>query len=204
MDNEIKTQHLINRGRNVLTEEAEVIISATTNINEQFAEAIKIILNISGKVIACAIGKPGYIARKISSTFSSTGTASFYLHPAEALHGDLGRVSREDVMLILSNSGETAEIIHMLPTLKHIGLPIISICGGPGSTLAKNSDVVISSQVARECCPLNLAPTSSTTLALVLGDALAVTLLQERGFSRQDFALFHPGGSLGSRLREAI
>ncbi len=200
MDNKIENnQTLINRGRNVLQEEAQEIINATSNINDNFVKAINIILNTHGKVIVSAIGKPGYIAHKISATFASTGTPSFYLHPAEALHGDLGRVSPQDVMLLLSNSGETAEIIAMLPQLKRSGVPIISLCGSPDSTLAKHSDVVISSQVARECCPLDLAPTTSTTLALALGDALAVTLMQERNFSQEAFALYHPGGSLGRR-----
>jgi arabinose-5-phosphate isomerase len=200
MDNKMKnTQKLINRGRNILQEEVQAIISATSNIDSSFVKAINIILNTHGKVIVSAIGKPGYIAHKISATLASTGTPSFFLHPAEALHGDLGRVSQQDVMLLLSNSGETAEIIAMLPQLKRSGVPIISLCGSPDSTLAKHSDVVISSQVARECCPLDLAPTTSTTLALAIGDALAVTLMQERNFSQEAFALYHPGGSLGRR-----
>lgn len=193
------SQRLINRGRNVLQEEARGIINATSNIDSSFVKAINIILNTHGKVIVSAIGKPGYIAHKISATFASTGTPSFYLHPAEALHGDLGRVSPQDVMLLLSNSGETAEIIAMLPQLKRSGVPIISLCGSPDSTLVQHSDVVIASQVARECCPLDLAPTTSTTLALAIGDALAVTLMQERNFSQEAFALCHPGGSLGRR-----
>lgn len=194
------TQELINRGRNVLQEEANAIISATANINKAFARAINLILQSSGKVIVSAIGKPGYIGHKISATLSSTGTPSFFLHPAEALHGDLGRVSRVDVMLILSNSGETAEIVNMLPTLKRIGVPIISVCGAADSTLAKHSDVFISSKIERECCPLNLAPTTSTTLALAIGDAIAVAVMQAREFSAEHFALYHPGGSLGRKL----
>lgn len=201
MNNKTDTmQELISRGRNVLHEEAKAIISATANINEGFARAIKLILNSSGKVIVSAIGKPGYIAHKISATLSSTGTPSFFLHPAEALHGDLGRVCREDVILILSNSGETAEIVNMLPTLKRIGVPIISVCGSADSTLAKHSDIFISSKVEHECCPLNLAPTTSTTLALAIGDAVAVALMQEREFSTEHFAFYHPGGSLGRKL----
>ncbi|HFP9388062.1 KpsF/GutQ family sugar-phosphate isomerase [Raoultella planticola] len=193
------TSEIINRGRNVLHEEAKAIISATSNINDNFAKAINIILNAPGKVVLSAMGKPGYIAHKISATLASTGTPSFYLHPAEALHGDLGRVSREDVVILISNSGETTEVINMLPALKRTGVPIIAICGAPDSPLAKYSDVVISSQVEHECCPLDLAPTTSTTLALAIGDALAVTLMQERNFSKEEFALYHPGGSLGRR-----
>ncbi|HEY4467364.1 MAG TPA: KpsF/GutQ family sugar-phosphate isomerase [Klebsiella sp.] len=205
MDNKMKnTQELINRGRNILQEEAQAIISATSNIDSSFVKAINIILNTRGKVIVSAIGKPGYIAHKISATLASTGTPSFFLHPAEALHGDLGRVSQQDVMLLLSNSGETAEIIAMLPQLKRSGVPIISLCGSPDSTLAKHSDVVISSQVARECCPLDLAPTTSTTLALAIGDAIAVTLMRERSFSTEHFALYHPGGSLGFRRLSTV
>lgn len=200
MSNEIDIViNIINRARNVLQEQATAIINATTNINESFAHAINIILCSPGKVIVSAIGKPGYIARKISATLSSTGTPSFFLHPAEALHGDLGRVSQEDVMLILSNSGETAEIINMLPTLKRIGVTVISLCGNPESTLAKHSDVVISSKVEYECCPLNLAPTTSTTLALATGDAIAIALMEARSFTKQHFAFYHPGGTLGRK-----
>lgn len=194
------TEEIINRGRNVLQEEANAIINATSTINDSFVQAVDIILNLSGKVVVSAMGKPGYIAHKISATLASTGTPSFYLHPAEALHGDLGGVTREDVVLLVSNSGETAEVLNMLPALRRTGVTIISICGAPDSTLAQYSDVVISAQIERECCPLNLAPTSSTTLALAIGDALAVTLMQQRNFSKEHFARYHPAGSLGRKL----
>lgn len=175
-------------------------MASASAIDDSFEQAVKTLLAVSGRVVVTGMGKPGYIARKISATFSSTGTPSFYLHPAEAIHGDLGMVTSRDAIIVLSNSGETAEIINILPTLKRIGLPIISLCGNRRSTLASHSDIFISSAVATESCPLNLAPTNSTTVTLALGDALAMALMTLRDFSRDNFAFFHPGGALGRKL----
>lgn len=186
--------------QDVLTKEAQSILDAVDRIDGAFDRAVNIILGIKGRLIVTGMGKPGYIAHKISATLASTGTPSFYLHPAEAMHGDLGMVTAEDAIVIISNSGETPEILTILPTLKRTGLPIIAICGNPASTLATYSDVVISSAVREESCPLNLAPTNSTTLSLALGDALAVTLMKIRGFTKENFAVYHPGGALGKRL----
>jgi len=187
-------------GRNVLEAEASSILATAASIDSSFEKAVKTLLTVSGRVVVTGMGKPGYIARKISATFSSTGTPSFYLHPAEAIHGDLGMVTSRDAIIVLSNSGETAEIINILPTLKRIGLPIIALCGSRHSTLASHSDIVISSAVETEACPLNLAPTNSTTVALALGDALAVAVMTLRDFSRDNFAFYHPGGTLGRKL----
>jgi len=161
---------------------------------------VETLLGCQGRVVVTGIGKSGLVGRKIVSTLTSTGTPAIFLHPVEGLHGDLGMVTAQDVVLAISNSGETGEIINLLPSLKKIGAKIISLTGGLNSTLAQNSQVVIDVGVEREACPLGLAPTSSTTATLVVGDALAVTLMRQRKFGEKDFALFHPGGSLGERL----
>ncbi|BDH44570.1 arabinose-5-phosphate isomerase [Salmonella enterica subsp. enterica serovar Choleraesuis] len=191
---------IIEQGRYVLEQEAMALRAAVNTLDDSFAQAVNLILNIQGRVIVTGMGKPGYIAHKTAATLASTGTPAFFLHPAEGAHGDLGMVTSQDVVLAISNSGETAELINILPVIKRIGASLISICGDPQSTLVRHSDVFISAQVSAECCPLNLAPTSSTTLALALGDALAVALMHQRAFKAEDFALYHPGGALGRRL----
>ncbi|XKH61227.1 KpsF/GutQ family sugar-phosphate isomerase [Halomonas sediminis] len=165
-----------------------------------FDQACQLILACTGRVVVTGMGKSGHIAGKIAATLASTGTPAFFVHPGEASHGDLGMITRGDVVLALSNSGETSEVTALLPLLKRMGAPLISMTGRPGSTLARHADAHLDSGVEREACPLDLAPTSSTTAALALGDALAVALLEARGFTAEDFALSHPGGSLGKRL----
>ena len=169
-------------------------------LDESFDHACQLMLACQGRVVVTGMGKSGHIAGKIAATLASTGTPAFFVHPGEASHGDLGMITRADVVLALSNSGETAEVTALLPLLKRLGAPLVSMTGRPGSTLAQHSDAHLDSGVEREACPLDLAPTSSTTAALALGDALAVALLEARGFTAEDFALSHPGGSLGKRL----
>ena len=169
-------------------------------INGAFIEACDLILNVEGRTVVTGMGKSGHIAKKISATLSSTGTPSFFLHPAEANHGDLGALSEGDLLIAISNSGSTSEITSFLPSLKRLGVPIISICGDKSSELATYSDVNLDILGLDEACPLNLAPTTSTTLSLVLGDAIAIALLEARGFSEKDFSLSHPVGALGRKL----
>ena len=166
----------------------------------EFATACKLIFECTGKVIVMGMGKSGHIGNKISATFASTGTPAFFVHPGEASHGDLGVLSENDIILAISNSGEAAEILTLMPVIKRMGLPIIAVTGKPQSTMAKHSVVHLCIEVPEEACPLGLAPTSSTTATLVMGDALAVALLQARGFTKDDFALSHPGGMLGRKL----
>jgi len=187
-------------GRRVLRMEARAVAGLIPKLDARFTRAVRLMLECKGRVIVAGMGKPGFIARKIASTFASTGTPSFYIHPAEAFHGDLGKVTRSDVLLVLSNSGTTEEITKLLPSLKKIGVKIISMTARPDSPLARNSDIVLLARVAQEACSLNLAPTSSTTAALALGDAMAVALLEARGFRPEDFAFYHPGGNLARRF----
>ena len=191
---------MMRRAKEVLRIEADAISSLIKRVDSNFEKAAKLMLSCRGKVVVTGMGKPGFIGAKISATLSSTGTPSLYLHPADAIHGDLGRVTRDDIVLAMSNSGETEEIIRLLPTLKKIGARLIAMTGKPGSTLARYSDVTLDVAVKKEACPLNLAPTASTTAMLAMGDALAIALLDKRGFKEEDFAFFHPGGSLGKRL----
>ncbi len=191
---------LIEQAREVLQIEAQSILGLMEQIGPAFEEAVSIILKAKGRVILTGMGKSGLVARKISATLNSTGTTSFFLHPAEAIHGDLGMATPNDVLLAISNSGHTAEINKILPILKEMDVKIISFTGGLDSPMAHHSDVVIDVGVEREACPLGLAPTASTTAALAMGDALAVVLLKSRHFSKKDFRRFHPGGSLGERL----
>ncbi|MFA5256225.1 MAG: KpsF/GutQ family sugar-phosphate isomerase [Candidatus Omnitrophota bacterium] len=186
--------------RRVLRIERDALSSLINRIDSNFERAVDAIYIIEGRVIVTGMGKPGFIAQKISATLSSTGTPSLYLHPAEALHGDLGRVTKDDLILALSNSGETEEIVKFLPIVRKIGAKLVAMTGNIGSTLAKNADYVINTSVKREACSLGLAPTTSTTAMLAMGDALAVALLEKKGFKAKDFALFHPGGILGKRL----
>ncbi|HIO70802.1 MAG TPA: KpsF/GutQ family sugar-phosphate isomerase [Campylobacterales bacterium] len=191
---------MLNLAKNVFQIEAFEISNIAKKLSSDFEETIRAILKSSGKVVVTGIGKSGIIGKKISATLSSTGTPSFFLHPAEAYHGDLGMVERDDIVLLISNSGETDEVLRILPFFKSQGNITIAITGNPQSTLAKNSDYHLDIGVSQEACPLQLAPTSSTTATLVMGDALAVVLMQLRNFQPKDFAQFHPGGNLGKRL----
>ncbi len=186
--------------RKVLRIERDAISSLIRRIDDNFEKVIKAIYRIEGRVIVTGMGKPGFVAQKISATLSSTGTPSLYLHPAEALHGDLGRVTKDDLILALSNSGETEEIVKILPLVKKIGAKLVAMTGNPRSTLARFADHCIDTSVKREACPMGLAPTTSTTAMLAMGDALAVALLEKKGFKEKDFAFYHPGGILGKRL----
>ena len=184
----------------VLQMEAEAILDLIPRIDEHFDAAVEMILACEGRVVMTGMGKSGIIAHKISATLASTGTPSFYLHPAEGIHGDLGMLMPEDVVIALSNSGETGEVLNILPSLRRIGAKLIAMVGNTDSTLAKNADVVLNVGVKREACPMGLAPTSSTTAALAFGDALALALMGKHPFTSKQFAVFHPGGSLGRKL----
>lgn len=190
----------LDTARNILELEIAALKSASANLGDELIKAVDLILTSPGRLIVCGMGKSGLVGRKISSTLSSTGTASFFLHPAEALHGDLGMIRELDVVLLLSNSGETEEIVRLIPFLRRIGTSIIAMVGNMTSTLARMSDVAINAGVEREACPMNLAPTSSTTVAMALGDAIAGALIEARGFKEKDFARLHPSGSLGRRF----
>lgn len=190
----------IQEGRRVLEIEARAIAALVDRVDERFAKAVDLFYGCTGKVVVSGMGKSGLIGQKIAATMASTGTPAFFVHPADGIHGDLGMLAKQDVLLAISNSGETEEVLKLLPFMKRLGIPIITLTGRPQSTLAKNSDIVLDVSVAEEACPLGLAPTSSTTAALAMGDALAIALLQKRGFREEDFAQFHPGGSLGRRL----
>jgi arabinose-5-phosphate isomerase len=187
-------------GLAVIQVEMQAIAALAERINGEFVSACKLMFKCSGRVVVTGMGKSGHIAGKIAATLASTGTPAFFVHPGEASHGDMGMITMQDVVLALSNSGETEEIVKILPIIKRLGVPLIAMTGNPTSTLAQEATVHINVSVAQEACPLGLAPTSSTTAALVMGDALAVSLLEARGFTRDDFALSHPGGSLGKRL----
>jgi arabinose-5-phosphate isomerase len=186
--------------RRVLQIEADAIVGLNAYIDGQFSAACQLVFNNNGRVIVTGMGKSGHIGNKIAATLASTGTPSFFVHPGEASHGDLGMITANDVVLALSNSGETDEVLKLLPVLKRLGIRLIAMTGNPDSTLARLADVHLCTKVAKEACPLGLAPTASTTATLAMGDALAVALLEARGFSADDFALSHPGGSLGRRL----
>jgi arabinose-5-phosphate isomerase len=184
----------------VIQTEMQAVAKLTDRIDEQFIQACHLFLACKGRVVVTGMGKSGHIAGKIAATLASTGTPAFFVHPGEASHGDLGMITRQDVVLALSNSGETEEILTILPIIKRLGVPLVAMTGNPESALAKLANVHINVAVEQEACPLGLAPTASTTVALVMGDALAVSLLHKKGFTRDDFALSHPGGSLGKRL----
>ena len=180
--------------------EAEALKSMSQRLNGAFTEVVQRILRLSGRVVVMGMGKSGHVGRKVAATLASTGTPAFFVHPAEASHGDLGMLTSDDLVLALSNSGETDELTGVLPAIKRQGIPLVAVTGGLQSTLAKHADWVLDTRVEREACPLNLAPTASTTAQLAMGDALAVALLDARGFGAEDFARSHPGGSLGRRL----
>lgn len=192
--------HALELARTVLSIEADAVSALSARLDERFLDAIDLILACRGRVVVSGVGKSGHIGRKIASTLASTGTPAFFLHAAEASHGDLGMITRDDVVLALSNSGQSDELLTIVPLIKRQGAKLIAVTGNPESALAKESDVHLDARVAQEACPLNLAPTASTTAALALGDALAVALLDARGFDEQDFARAHPGGALGRRL----
>jgi len=200
LDSELGSQKIKKQAKDVLDIESEAILNLKESINGQFVEIVKEILNCPGRVIMTGMGKSGLIAKKLAATLASTGTPSFFLHPAEAIHGDLGMVTKDDIVIALSNSGETNEVLNIVPVIKRIGAKIIAMTGGLDSTLARNSDYLLNTGVKEEACPLDLAPTASTTATLALGDALAIALLEARDFKPEDFALYHPGGSLGKKL----
>ena len=190
----------LDAGRRVLDIEARAVQALVQRLDGGFTEAVDLLYECKGKVVVSGMGKSGLIGQKIAATMASTGTPSFFLHPAEGLHGDLGMVARGDVLIAISNSGETQEILQLLPFMERMAIPVMAIVGRMSSTLAKNSTVALDVSVAEEACPMGLAPTASTTATLAMGDALAVALLEKRGFKEQDFAQFHPGGTLGRRL----
>lgn len=190
----------IDTAREVLTIEARAVTDLIDRLDAGFEQAIRIILQCQGRVVVSGIGKSGHVARKIASTLASTGTPAFFVHPAEASHGDLGMVTRNDVFLALSNSGETIELLTIIPVLKRQGAKLVAMTGNPDSTLGREADIHLYAGAAQEACPLNLAPTASTTAALALGDAIAVALMRARGFTQDEFARSHPGGALGRKL----
>ena len=186
--------------KRVLEVEAAAILSIIEHLDQHFVDAVELIATCNGRVVTMGLGKSGIICKKISATLASTGTPSFFLHPAEAIHGDLGMIVKGDVVLAISNSGETEELVRLLPSIKRIGAEIVAITGNPSSTLARGADHHLSAAISQEACPLGLAPTASTTATLALGDALAMALLLRRGFKEEDFAFLHPGGKLGKRF----
>lgn len=191
---------MIEAAKRVLHIEAEAILALEERIGTEFARAVRLILDCKGRLVITGMGKSGLICQKIAATMASTGTPSLFLHPAEGIHGDLGMLTREDVVIAVSNSGETEEVTKILPIIKRMGCPLVTMSGKPNSTLARAGDVFLDISIKEEACPLGLAPTASTTATLAMGDALAVVLLEERGFKEEDFAMFHPGGALGKRL----
>ncbi len=180
--------------------EAAALNALAARVDARFAQAVQMALSIRGRVVVMGMGKSGHVGRKIAATLASTGTPAFFVHPGEASHGDLGMVTEHDMVLAISNSGESGELTAILPVLKRLGVPLLALTGGPDSTLARHADLVLDCSVDREACPLNLAPTASTTAQLAMGDALAVALLDARGFRPEDFARSHPGGALGRKL----
>ena len=192
--------HLLNLGRQTLAIEAEAVLKMQQRLGESFIQTVQAVLSVRGRVVVMGMGKSGHIGRKIAATLASTGTPAFFVHPAEASHGDLGMVTRDDLVMALSNSGESEELSAILPIIKRQGMVLVAITGNSLSTLAQHATYVLDSSVDKEACPMNLAPTASTTAQLALGDALAVAILDARGFTADDFARSHPGGSLGRRL----
>jgi arabinose-5-phosphate isomerase len=196
----VTSPDLADRAARVLAIEAAGILGLRERLDANFSRAVDILRDTRGKVVVTGMGKSGLIGRKIAATLASTGTAAFFLHPAEGIHGDMGMINRDDVAIVLSNSGETEEVLRLLPAFKRMGLPLIALTGSPASTLGRHADAVLDVGVREEACPLGLAPTASTTAALAMGDALAVVLFEEKGFSAEDFARLHPGGALGRKL----
>lgn len=196
----VKGQESLDEGKRVLAIEARAVQTLIDRLDGNFAKAVDMLARCKGKVVVSGMGKSGLIGQKIAATLASTGTSSFFLHPAEGVHGDLGMLARRDALIAISNSGETQELLQLLPYVERMSIPVIGLTGRMDSTLAKHCDVVLDVSVEEEACPMGLAPTASTTATLALGDALAVALLQRRGFKEEDFARFHPGGTLGRRL----
>lgn len=192
--------NFLDLGKAVLEIESQAIQQAQARLNEDFTQACEILLQCKGRVVVVGMGKSGHIGSKIAATLASTGTPAFFVHPAEAQHGDMGMITAQDVVITLSNSGETDEVTTILPLIKRMGAPLIALTGRPESTMGQAANVVLDTSVEKEACPLNLAPTASTTVTLAMGDALAVSLLEARGFTAEDFALSHPAGALGRRL----
>ena len=195
-----KPDQALQLARETLDIEAEALLALKSRLDARFSQAVQMMLTVQGRVVVTGMGKSGHIGSKIAATLASTGTPAMFVHPGEASHGDLGMIKSVDVVLAISNSGESDELVAILPVLKRLGVPLIAMTGGMSSALAQHADVVLDSSVSKEACPLNLAPTASTTTQLALGDALAVALLDARGFKAEDFARSHPGGSLGRRL----
>ena len=191
---------MIDRGRRVLATEAAAVAALEQRLDENFARACALLLACEGRIVVTGMGKSGHVASKIAATLASTGSPAFFVHPAEAIHGDLGMITPKDVVLALSNSGETSELVTILPVIKRLGVPLIALSGKEASTLSRHATVTLDVSVPAEACPLNLAPTASTTAALAMGDALAISVLEARGFTEEDFARSHPGGTLGRRL----
>jgi arabinose-5-phosphate isomerase len=200
MKERLDPKQLLARGRRVLETEIAAVAMVKDRLGESFLEACRVLHACEGRVVVSGMGKSGHIGNKIAATFASTGTPAFFLHPAEASHGDIGMITPGDVLLALSNSGETSELLTILPVVKRLGVPIVAMTGRPSSTLGKAAAVVLDVSVSEEACPHNLAPTASTTATLAMGDAIAVAILEARGFTEDDFARAHPGGSLGRRL----
>ncbi len=196
----IDSGRVLELARQVIETEAAAVCALAGRVNQDFVNAVELLLGCSGKAVVSGMGKSGHIARKLAATLASTGTPAFFVHPAEAGHGDLGMISVHDVVIVLSNSGETEELLNIVPRVKRIGAHLIAITGRPASNLSKLADVHLDARVEKEACPLNLAPTASTAATLALGDALAVAVFDARGFSAEDFARSHPGGALGRRL----
>jgi arabinose-5-phosphate isomerase len=204
INNKTTGDRTVSIAKEVIRKEAQAIFNLENKINHEFVQAVDLLAKCKGRVIISGMGKSGIIGRKIAATLTSTGTSAMFLHPAEGMHGDLGAVHKDDVIICISKSGDTSELFQIFPVLKRIGVPIISIVGNQRSRIAERSDIVLDVSVKEEACPFNLAPTSSTTAALVMGDALAVALLEKRNFNAEDFAMFHPGGSLGKKLSMKI
>ena len=197
---DIDAAALLARAREVLDTEASAILALRDRLDQQFVDACRMVLACNGHLIVTGMGKSGHIGHKLAATLASTGTPAFFVHPAEASHGDLGMIRAGDLIVALSNSGETAELVQLLPVIKRLGIGLIAMTGNPASALARHADVHLDTSVDREACPLGLAPTASTSAQLALGDALAIALLEARGFTAEDFARSHPGGTLGKRL----
>ncbi len=197
---DLSTEKLCQLGKSVILAEANTITALLDRIDNNFAEACRMMLSCDGRIVVIGMGKSGHVGGKIAATLASTGSPAFFVHPGEANHGDLGMITYRDIALAISNSGETAEIVSLLPLIKNLQIPLITMTGNPNSTLAKRADINLNIGVAQEACPLGLAPTSSTTATLVMGDALALTLLEAKGFTAQDYARYHPAGNLGKRL----
>lgn len=193
---------IISRGKDVLRIEAEAIENVAQNLGESFKDAVHLIYACKGKVVITGMGKAGIVGTKIARTLASTGTPAVTLHPGDAIHGDVGIVTENDIVLAISNSGETEEVLRIIPLIRRIGAGLISMTGNTASSLAKMSDIILNTGVKREACPMGMIPTASTTAALALGDALAMVLLDKRGFRENDYALYHPGGELGKKLKK--